>query len=340
MSCIKNIDLFIIPGDVIVKIANIYRYIGSNSRLQEIAGNNVNKLIDQTIERDAFFLAKILKLDVTDTRMRLIITKNSQPRNKEEAALFNIKETLTLYQNNYAKTFFQSNDLLNLANYIFSSNTKFDYINTEKKNYFKSQSKTSKRVILDEVNENLKIKEHNQTIEKIALYLNYFVDYYNINPLTQNNEGVSLLLLYLLCLKCDLEAFKYISFFEQLFDKYEMFKLELNNASLNWKEGFSQVVSFIRFMLNLFEQSYEKAIRILKDFRFDQSINKADNLENTIMNMTETFSKEDIRVLHPYVSESTINRALKKLKEEKKIRPLGKGRSAKWIRLYKGYNYD
>ncbi|HHX78456.1 MAG TPA: hypothetical protein GX695_01730 [Acholeplasmataceae bacterium] len=340
MSCIKNIDLFIIPGDVIVQIANIYRYIGSNSRLQEIAGNNVNKVITQTIERDAFFLAKILKLDVTDTRMRLIITKDSQPRNKEETALYNIKETLTLYQNNYEKTLFQSNDLLNLANYIFSSNIKFDFANSEKKHYLKSQAQTNKRVILDEINENLQIKEHNKTIEKISLYLNYFVDFYNINPLTQNNEAIGLLLLYLLCLKCDLESFKYISFFEMLYDKYEQFKLELNNASINWKEGFPQVVNFIRFMLALFDDSYKKAIRILKDFRFDQSINKADNLENTIMNMTETFAKEDIRILHPYVSESTINRALKKLKDEKKIKPLGKGRSAKWIRLYKGYNYD
>lgn len=340
MSCIKNIDLFIIPGDVVVQIADIYRYIGSNSRLKETAGNNVHKVISQTIERDAFFLAKILGLDVTDTRMRLIITKDSQPRNKEETALYNIKETLTLYQNNYEKMLFQSNDLLNLANYLFAANTKFEFTTTDRKNYLKSQAKTNKRVILDEVYENFQIKNHNKSIEKIALSLNYFVDFYNIHPFTQNNEAVSLLLLYLLCLKCDLESFKYISFFEMLFDKYEEFKMELNNASLNWKEGFPQVVSFIRFMLTLFDDSYSKALRILKDFKLDQSINKADNLENTIMNMTETFAKEDIRILHPYVSESTINRALKKLKDEKRIKPLGKGRSAKWIRLYKGYNRD
>jgi len=47
------------------------------------------------------------------------------------------------------------------------------------------------------------------------------------------------------------------------------------------------------------------------------------------------FSKDDIRLKHPLISDSTINRTLKRLQQENKIRPLGKGRSAKWIKLYK-----
>ena len=54
----------------------------------------MNKIVEQTIQRDAFFLGKILKIEISDTRLRLIITKNSTPRNKEENTLFTILEIL------------------------------------------------------------------------------------------------------------------------------------------------------------------------------------------------------------------------------------------------------
>ena len=48
--------------------------------------------------------------------------------------------------------------------------------------------------------------------------------------------------------------------------------------------------------------------------------------------MQSIFTKEDIRKEYPYVSESTINRALSTLRDQGYIKPLGKGRSAKWTK--------
>ena len=53
------------------------------------------------------------------------------------------------------------------------------------------------------------------------------------------------------------------------------------------------------------------------------------------MKLNDVFAKDEIRERHPLISDSTINRTLKRLQEEGKIRPLGKGRSAKWIKLVK-----
>jgi len=44
-------------------------------------------------------------------------------------------------------------------------------------------------------------------------------------------------------------------------------------------------------------------------------------------------AKEDIRNICPDIGESTINRALKRLKADRKIEPTGKGRSARWRRI-------
>lgn len=336
MSCIININRYLIPNDVITTLSSIYQYIGKNESNEVTVGNDLNRIIEQTIERDCYFLAKILNLDITDTRMRLIITKDSAPRNKNENTLYNVKEILKTFQFNHHDLTTQSNDLINLINYIYTSqNIKFDYEQIDKKEILRSQSMRSKRIILDEINEEVTRNLVKESFETIVLYLHYFIDFYNIEPFTENNETASLLLLYLLMLKANIYSFRYISLFELVYLDMNNFHLELKNASFNWKEGLSQTFGFVRFMTKLILKSYEQTNDLIKNYQFDLNINKSNNIEITIAKLADIFTKEEIRIVHPYVSESTINRTLSKLRDEKVIKPLGKGRSAKWIKIQK-----
>lgn len=342
MSTVLNIDRLIIPNDIVVSLSKIYTWIGKNGNFKEVVKNDYNKIVDQTIERDTFFLSQILKLDITDARTRLIIQKNSTPRNKEETTLFNLKETLSNFQKNYDKLRFQSNDMLNYINYIYShyDDIKFALVETKKRAILKSQADRSKRLVLDEINDYLELQVRKETFEKTTLFFNYFIDFFNVSPFTNHNFTASLILLYLLVLKADLDCFKYISFFELLYENYNEFLSEVKSASLNWKEGFAQTFGFVRFMDKLVIKGYEKAASVIKEYKFDANLNKADNIGNTIFKLPDIFTKKDIRVYHPYVSESTINRALIRLRDEGSIKPLGKGRSAKWVKVYRGNNYD
>jgi hypothetical protein len=333
MSCILNINRFLIPNDVITTLTSIYKYIGKNESYEKTVNSDLNRIVEQTIERDCYFLAKILKLDITDPRMRLIITKDSAPRNKDESALFNIKEMLKSFQINHKEMTTQSNDLVNIVNYINpNQNIKYDYDHIDKKAILKSQSMRSKRILLDEVNEEVNKYVSKEAFEPIILYLHYFVDFYNLEPFTSQNESASYLLLYLLLLKADIYSFKFVSFFEILFTDFNTFIIELKNASFNWKEGFSQTLGFVRFMSKIILKSYIRTNEIIKEYEFDSNLNKSDNIENTISKLPDIFTKDEIRLIHPYISESTINRTLSKLKDDNLIKPLGKGRSAKWIK--------
>ena len=134
-------------------------------------------------------------------------------------------------------------------------------------------------------------------------------------------------------LKSELDVFHYVSFFEMIYNNLGEFNDRLLDVSYNWKEGISQPTSFIRFMITLILEAYEKAEKIIYEYKIDQNLSKGDNIENTILKLPAIFTKDQIRAVHPYVSESTINRALQKLRDENKIKPLGKGRSAKWRRI-------
>lgn len=339
MSCVLNINRFIIPNDVIVSLTEIYKYIGENEQLRKDVGNDINCIVSQTVERDAYFLSRILRLDMSDTRVRLIITKNSSPRNKEETTLSNLKDMLSLLQQDPRHLGIQSNDLLNMINSIYShtANIKYDYVASKKRAVLASDGARSKRLIIDEINDEMKNILNGKKYEKIILCLHFFIDFYNINPFTSQNLVASYILLYQLILKADIDAFKYVSFFEMIYNEYDTFLEELKNVVFNWEEGYAQTLGFIRFMMKIIINGYKKTNEIMKDYKFDKNFKKHENIENTIMSMPEIFTKEEIRLQQPYVSESTINRALISLRDEGLIEPLGKGRSARWRRIGKKY---
>jgi hypothetical protein len=109
-------------------------------------------------------------------------------------------------------------------------------------------------------------------------------------------------------------------------------------SSFNWEVGYAQVLPLHEFLIEQTIASYTLLNDIVRDYNFDKQLNKSDNVENTINKLDEIFTKDDIRIIHPYISDSTINRTLKRMRDEGKIRPLGKGRSAKWMKLYKSNN--
>ncbi len=193
---------------------------------------------------------------------------------------------------------------------------------------------TSKREDLEMMIEiyNKTVLENRYEISYIAS--NFFIDFINIAPFIEKNEEIGILLLYILLITNSYEAYEFISFMELLNENKDEFYRVQKNASYNWVEGFSQLLPFHRFIINISLQAYNKINLLIRDHEFDAHLNKSNNVENTIHKLADIFSKDDIRIAHPYISDSTINRTLKRLRDDEKIRPLGKGRSAKWIKLF------
>ena len=333
MFCLLNIDHYVIPNDIVVKLSKIYRYIGNNDFYLNSLGSDLNKVIDLTVEKDAYFLAKILKLDISEARAKLIITKDSSPRNKEEMTLSNLKELLSGIQQKYHTLRLQSNDIYNMINYVYSqySAIKFSMYEGEG-SVLQSQNLKSKRLILDEMYAIIEKYTSRQLYERIILYIHYFIDLFNLNPFESRNTTISWLILYQLVLTADINAFKYVSFFEIIYYNYKDFTSELCKASVNWNEGYSQTTEFVRYFLNLIENAYKNTDQIIKNYQYDKTNKKYENIESSIMSMKTIFTKDEIRQMYPYVSESTINRVLVSLRDAGLIEPLGKGRSAKWTR--------
>jgi hypothetical protein len=128
-----------------------------------------------------------------------------------------------------------------------------------------------------------------------------------------------------------------VSFFGKLYFHIKEYESALDKTRFNWKEGYAEIMPMHRLLLQIFRDMYKELGDQARDYEYESKleISKSDYVENTIDKLNDVFSKEDIRVKHPLISDSTINRTLQRMQADNKIRPLGKGRSAKWIKLYK-----
>jgi hypothetical protein len=176
-----------------------------------------------------------------------------------------------------------------------------------------------------------------KTTEIFFLYLNFMVDFINIDIFKfEEQDVIAILIFYIMIMQEGFLASKYVSFFGKLYLNIAEYKSTLDKSRFGWSEGYSEIMPLTRFFLKQAKMMYQELSEKARDYDYESNleISKSDYIENTIDKLNEVFSKEDIRLKHPLISDSTINRTLKRLQEENKIRPLGKGRSAKWIKLY------
>lgn len=139
---------------------------------------------------------------------------------------------------------------------------------------------------------------------------------------------LTLLLLY----KAGYEVGRYISLEKIVEESKESYYETLNKSSIGWHEGKHDLFIWLSYLFGSILAAYkefEGRVGLVEK----RKGNKSYRVEQAIMSVLGTFTKEDIRNACPDVSYSTINRVFEKLKEEGTIESLGKGRNAKWRRL-------
>jgi len=344
MNCLTNLDRTQIPHDIVMSYINIYKSIGINHYNHETLSSDYPVMVRQTVNNDTHFFTKIFAIGVSDARLKSLIYKDVLPKNKDERFVLNLKNVFTKIHNENSTFELLPNEIFDLLKFLYKdilSDTKLQFRKVARKSNkisLLSGNYSSKREDLEDLIKLYKLKVKEEKYEISLIIENFYIDFINVNPFVEKNMEIGLLLLYILLLTNSYEVFEYISFMELISRNKTEFEMEVRNASFNWAEGFSQILPLHRFFLRTSAYAYDQINELIRNYEFDSLLNKSNNIENTINKLPDVFSKDDIRNIHPYISDSTINRTLKRLRDDERIRPLGKGRSAKWIKLFKSTN--
>jgi hypothetical protein len=329
-------DRIQINNEMMMLLLSLYESKGKTFYYDDLFNRDLHAFEKKTMESNLIAIAKYLDLSMTDSRIKLFAKKPMTPRTKDEFLLSNIKSSLNQLHKRPEDFELLVNEVGNLIK-LLSKNAdpiQFNTYDLEEEGMLKSKKHSKKddlEKLMNLFEKNLKTRKYELT----QLISNFYIDFLNLNILSKHNDLVGLILLYALLAK-DFSVFKYVSFFKFFLKEKDGWKSGVITANYYWSSGYAQTDMVSRILLNILISSYEEVDDMAHEYVFERELNKSNNIENSILKLDEIFSKEDLRKRHPNVSDATIDRTLKRLKDEDKIRPLGKGRSSKWQRIVSG----
>ncbi len=345
MNCIKTIKRNPIPSDVFLKTTKLYYQMGKNDYYEKLFVQNYDYISKNVADQDAYAFFKVFFSDnkITESRMRTLLLDSTVSKNQSEQLYKNLiyifRHIRIKNVEPFALNVAEINDLVRLVFRDVNNSTKIQYrrYKTQTHSLIAKESGSMREKLEELINEFNKVEKEN-VFEPLILNVNLIVDFLNMEIYTgQYNDMLAVLLLYILLIQEGFIVCNYVSFFAKVhLYKDELFEA-LAKSKFQWQEGLAEIMPLVRFMIKNFTELYFDLSEKARDFEYESQleISKSDYVENTIMKLGEVFAKDEIRDRHPLISDSTINRTLKRLQEEDKIRPLGKGRSAKWIKLVK-----
>lgn len=338
MKALQNIDRIQISSTVLKTILTIYEKKGASFYHDSVLKKDADAFKRKNVEDNLFALYKMLEFDVTDARLSALVKKDLTPKNKTEQRMQNIKRVIELIHEHedIELTITEFSDLAKLLSKSLDQN---QYNTTViEGEALLNQKKISKREDLEALLEltNKLIKK--QDVPVTHLIANFYVDFINLAIFKYDNDLIGLFMAYALLTE-HFKALYYVPFFSYFLQYYQAFKQAEVAASYYWNSGYAQTEFLTQILLDVLILCYEDIEKRVHTYQFEVKLNKTDSIENTIYKLPELFSKEDVRIKHPTVSNATIDRTLARLRDEGKIRPLGKGRATKWQQLIEKQPY-
>ncbi len=336
MSSLKNLQRVTYTNEMVMTLIKLYQFHGKEFYYENVLKSDANAFTREVILRDTFFLTKLFNLDVTEHRLKQVVKNDNLPRTNDEKIAANLKKLIATTCQNYSSIEYNIYLVRTLVELIFKDVKKVSFEKNTGKEKFslltETKNKTREEDLADLLNNFTKLSIESET-ESTNLICNFYIDFIHLKPFKENNDLIGLILIYVLLFKKGFTQFKYVSFFEMIFLRKEEMNRCRIEASYNWEDGFAKVEPLNQFIVKILLDNYKLVEEILKDYTFDSKLNKSNSIENTILKGPQTFTKDDIRKIHPTYSDSTINRALEKLKAEGKLNVMGTGRSARWHKV-------
>ena len=334
-----------LPVNIYHTIAKIHEYKGKQELYVKNYPDVLDKMIDVAKIQSTKSSNAIEGIYTNDARLNELMNKKAEPRNRNEEEIAGYRHVLDIIHENYAYIEFNKNDILTLHNQLYS----YSYVN------YKGKFKTLDNTIMEvDALGNRKVRFQPVSSFETENYFNKMVEAYNkavkenipalilipvlihdflcIHPFDDGNGRMSRLLTLLLLYKFGYFVGRYISIEMLIEDSKESYYEELKRSSEKWHTGENDEIPFIRYMLGVLLKAYEEC-----DDRFNlignEKLTSPERVLSVIQMSLEPLSKKDIMILCPDISQRTIERALKELYDNSKIKQIGSGRSTKYIKV-------
>ncbi|QVK19239.1 hypothetical protein KHQ81_05930 [Mycoplasmatota bacterium] len=326
MYYFPNIKTTPFAPQLITQLTKSYENKGNELYYLSLIKNDSKVIKQNVIETDSEFSGYLLHIDLSNQKYKLLTQQGLTPTNRKEKLIANFLKFFQIMHKAESNWKLSTNGIIEIQEFIFRE---FD----PNSSIERKRNRLEKKSELDNL-----VTQFNQLVsenecELITLFCAFTIDFINLRVFDQYNEFIGIILLMLLLKQYGYKIVDYVSFFSTIFDEEDKYIEAVNKSSMNWGIGLPQYHFFTIFIINVLNKMYENFEKLCKNFQSDKQYSKEELVEQIVYSFNNLFTKEDIRKYNPYISDSTINRSLKNLRERGIIEPTGKGRSAKWRKI-------
>lgn len=340
---LKLTDLSL-PVSIYHMVAGIHERKGRQELYVENYADVLEKMIDVAKVQSTKSSNAIEGIYTNDTRLRELMQKKTEPRNRNEEEIAGYRHVLDIVHENYQYINFTKNDILTLHNQMYS------YSGVRHKGKFKTIDNSigeeerlgNKKVRFQPVSSFDTPRYFDKMVEAYReavkadipplLFIPVLIhDFLCIHPFEDGNGRMSRILTLLLFYKFDYFAGRYISLEMLIEESKDSYYEALHRSSEKWHTAENDELPFLKYMLGIMLKAYTEC-----DDRFkligEKKLTSPERVLSVIHKSLEPLSKQDIMILCPDISQRTIERSLKELSDKERIRPVGNGRSTKYIK--------
>ncbi len=324
------------------------------AQIREHKGKQELYLRQKPIELDRLVeVAKLQSIDssnriegigTTNARMRQLVEEKTAPRNRDEQEIAGYRDVLNTIHTSYEYIPLKSEiilqlhrDLLAYTDRIFGGKFK----NTQ--NYIHETHADGSSLIRFTPLEPFKTPQavqeiclgyqqalFKQVVDPLILIPIFICDFLCIHPFNDGNGRMSRLLTTLLLHKSGFMVGTYISLEQKIEKTKDTYYDVLGKVSRGWHEGENDYTPFIKYFLGIVLNCYRDLESRLGSV--DRKSSPYDLVRKAIGDTLGVFSKTQILERCPSIGSSSVEAALKRLKEEGFILRQGNGRSTTYVR--------
>ncbi|MEW6110440.1 MAG: Fic family protein [Nitrospirota bacterium] len=169
-------------------------------------------------------------------------------------------------------------------------------------------------------------------IDPLILIALYVLDFLCIHPFLDGNGRMARLITVLLLYHYGYEVSRYISLERVIEQTKESYYETLHKSSQGWHKGKHDALPWVEYFLATLLAAYKEF-----ESRFERVSSgrgsKTDIVLNAIYGFIGDFGISDLEKACPTVSRDMLRHILFKLRDQGRVQPIGKGRSARWRKI-------
>lgn len=334
----------LLTPNIVSLLGHIRERKGRQELFIEAQVDILTSLVEVAKVQSAVSSNRIEGIYTSDQRVKVLLEKKSEPRNRSEEEIAGYRDVLATIHESYDYIPINSSIILQLHKNLYSySGNQWagNYKNTdnvitevsidgEKSIRFRPVSAFETPSAMDALCSNFNAAMSEQRHDSLLLISMFILDFLCIHPFHDGNGRISRLLTLLLLYKSGYIVGKYISI-EMLIEASKASYYEsLQASSFDWHKAKNDYEPFVSYLLGVILKAYNEF-----DDRVDhlkhRKLTKAERVEAIINKSLSPISKKKIMELAPDISLTTVERALVDLQEQGKIKKIGQGRSTKYL---------